>query len=50
MEVETEASTGESDHQRSAGDEDDNDGEVSMFSLVVDPAPTRAAAPLAWAA
>ena len=55
VEGETNASNGESDdlqfdRQKSAGDEEDGDDEDSIFLLVVDPAPTRAAAPLGRAA
>ena len=56
VEVETNSSDGESDElqsdcQKSAGDEEDNnDDEESIFPLVVDPAPTREAAPVGRAA
>ena len=51
VEGETNPSDGESDElqsdrQKSAGDEEDDDDEESVFSLVVDPAPTRKAAPV----
>ena len=55
VEGETNASNGESDElqsdrQKSAGDEEDDDDEESIFPLVVDPAPTREAAPVGRAA
>ena len=55
MEGETNPSDGESDelqsdHQKSAGDEEDDDDEKSIFPLVVDPVPTREAAPVGRAA
>ena len=40
----------QSDRQKSAGDEEDDDDEESMIPLVVDPAPTRKAAPVGRAA
>ena len=40
----------QSDRQKSAGDEEDDDDEESIFPLVVDPAPTRKAAPVGRAA
>ena len=51
----TNASNGESDEiqfdrQKSAGDDEDNDNEESIFPLVVDLAPTRAATPVGKAA
>ena len=51
VEGETNPSDGESDElqsdlQKSAGDEEDDDDEDSIFPLVVDPAPTREAAPV----
>ena len=51
VEGETYASNGESnelqlDHQKSAGDEEDDDDEKSIFPLTIDPASTRAAAPV----
>ena len=51
VEGETNPSDGEfdevqSDRQKSAGDEEDNDDEEFIFLLVVDPAPTRKAAPV----
>ena len=51
----TNASNGESDEiqfdrQKSAGDDEDNDNEKSIFPLVVDVAPTRAATPVGKAA
>ena len=54
-EGETNPSDGESDElqshrQKSAGDEEDDDDEESIFPLVVDPAPTRKAAPVGRAA
>ena len=55
VEGETNPSDGESDElqsdrQKSAGDEEDDDDEESVFPLVVDPAPTRKAAPVGRAA
>ena len=55
VEGETNPSDGESDElqsdrQKSAGDEEDNDEEESIFPLVVDPAPTRQATPVGRAA
>ena len=55
VEGETNPSEGESDElqsdrQKSAGDEEDDDDEKSIFPLVVDPAPTREAAPVGRAA
>ena len=52
---ETDASNGESDElqsdrQKSTGDEEDDDDEEFVFPVVVDPAPTRAAAPVGRAA
>ena len=49
VEGKTDASSGESkdlqfDRQKSAGDKEDDNDEESIFSLVVDPAPTRVAA------
>ena len=54
-EVETDESNGQSDevqsdHQRSAGNRKDCDDKGSIFSLIVDHAPTRAAAPVRRAA
>ena len=51
VEGETNPSDGESDglrsdRQKSAGNEEDDDDEESIFPLVVDPAPTRKAAPV----
>ena len=51
VEGETNASNGESDElqfdrQKSAEDEEGDDDEESIFPVVVDPAPTRAAAPV----
>ena len=40
----------QSDRQKSAGDVEDDDNEESTFPLVVDPAPTREAAPVGRAA
>ena len=55
VEGETNPSDGESDElqsdrQKSAGDEENDDNEESIFPLVVDPAPTRKAAPVGRAA
>ena len=55
VEGETNPSDGKSDElqsnrQMSAGDEEDDDDEESIFPLVVDPAPTREAAPVGRAA
>ena len=55
VEGQTNASKGESDElqldrQKSARGEEDNDDEESIFPLVVDPALTRAAAPVGRAA
>ena len=55
VEGETNPSDGKSDElqsnrQKSAGDEEDDDDEESIFPLVVDPAPTREAAPVERAA
>ena len=51
VEGETNASNGESDElqfdrQKSAGDEEDDDDDESIFPLAIDPASTRAAAPV----
>ena len=40
----------QSDRQKSTGDEEDGDDEESIFPLIVDPAPTREAAPVGRAA
>ena len=55
VEGETNPSDGESDElqsdrQKSAGDEEHDDDEESIFPLVVDPAPTRVATPVGRAA
>ena len=55
VEGETNPSYGESDElqsdrQKSAGDEEDDDDEESIFPSVIDPAPTRKAAPVGKAA
>ena len=55
VEGETNPSDGESDElqsdrQKSAGDEEYDDDEKSIFPLVVDPAPTREAASVGKAA
>ena len=55
VEGETNLSDGESDElqsdrQKSAGDEEDDDDDESIFPVVVDPAPTRMAAPVGRAA